>query len=375
MINKLIKTFDNENNFKNVIVPLSLDIKDITYIYHHDIDKNACDTCKKVINKYKNININFIGVSEDTLANLIDNDTVVDVSASKYITLKLTELAFKNNLDIIYFDVSERKIKEYKSHSVICDKLFKLNIEDIISLGNGKILDHLHKPSTNEDTKKIIYNIINVDRDYTKFISFTNNINQMLSNCSFDNNQYYINDNILKKITNSDYYQKYYSKLNLFKIENNKLIFFNDDIRRIFSASGTLLEEYIYNKLIDSKMFDDVLMSVKIEFNTKEYKYPVTCELDGLVLKDNTLLFVSVKSNKADAGALNEIKVHNIRFGNVYSKPVICVNNDFNIESPAIYSKAMELGVYVLDSTDFKKDNVSNRFLSIINNTYEYENI
>lgn len=375
MINKLIKTFDETNNFNNVIIPLSLEVKEIVYIYHHSIDKNNKNIVLKIINKYKDIKVSFIKVDEESIKEIVDENSVVDVSTSKYISLVLTELAFKDNLNIIYFDIEERKIKEYKTHKVLCDKLFKFNIEDIITLGNGRIIDHLHKPTTNNETKELIYNVIKVDRNYSKFISYVNSVNQLISNFNNEDNTYYLNESVINKITSSSYYTKYFNTLNLFKIEDNKLIFFNDDIKRIFTASGSLLEDYIYNKLIDSNLFDDVSMSVKIEFNTKEYKYPVTCELDGLVLKDNTLLFVSVKSNKVDASALNEIKVHNIRFGNNYSKSVICVNSDLNVDSPWIYSKAMELGIYVIDDPYFKQDKIADKFLSIINNTYNYDKI
>lgn len=375
MINKLIKTFDETNNFNNVIIPLSLEVKEIVYIYHHSIDENNKNIVLKIINKYKEIKVSFIEVDEESIKEIVDENSVVDVSVSKYISLVLTELAFKDNLNIIYFDIEERKIKEYKTHKVLCDKLFKFNIEDIITLGNGRIIDHLHRPTTNNETKELIYNVIKVDRNYSKFISYVNSVNQLISNFNNEDNTYYLNESVINKITSSSYYTKYFSTLNLFKIEGNKLIFFNDDIKRIFTASGSLLEDYIYNKLIDSNLFDDVSMSVKIEFNTKEYKYPVTCELDGLVLKDNTLLFVSVKSNKVDASALNEIKVHNIRFGNNYSKSVICVNSDLNVDSPSIYSKAMELGIYVIDDPYFKQDKIADKFLSIINNTYVYDKI
>lgn len=375
MINKLIKTFDETNNFNNVIIPLSLEVKEIVYIYHHSIDENNKNIVLKIINKYKDIKVSFIKVDEESIKEIVDENSVVDVSVSKYISLVLTELAFKDNLNIIYFDIEERKIKEYKTHKVLCEKLFKFNIEDIITLGNGRIIDHLHRPTTNNETKELIYNVIKVDRNYSKFISYMNSVNQLISNFNNEDNTYYLNESVINKITSSSYYTKYFSTLNLFKIEGNKLIFFNDDIKRIFTASGSLLEDYIYNKLIDSNLFDDVSMSVKIEFNTKEYKYPVTCELDGLVLKDNTLLFVSVKSNKVDASALNEIKVHNIRFGNNYSKSVICVNSDLNVDSPSIYSKAMELGIYVIDDPYFKQDKIADKFLSIINNTYVYDKI
>ena len=140
-------------------------------------------------------------------------------------------------------------------------------------------------------------------------------------------------------------------------------------------VTGAFLENYIYHKLIDSNLFDDILMSSTIEFNDEQWKYPVTCEIDCLVLKDNNLLFVSIKSNKTEKDDLNEIKVHNVMFGNKQSKPVICMLSDLSLKRPSIYAKAEELNVYVIDSTAFIKDNIPETFLSIIDGTYEYERI
>ncbi|MBR2577844.1 MAG: DUF1887 family protein, partial [Erysipelotrichaceae bacterium] len=166
-----------------------------------------------------------------------------------------------------------------------------------------------------------------------------------------------------------------YKSLDLFEIEGNELRFYNSDIRRIFMVSGAFLENYIYHKLKESGYFDDVQMSATIEFSDDRWKYPVSCEIDCMVLKNNNLLFVSVKSNKVEKDDLNEIKVHNVVFGNRQSSPVICINSDLSDKKPSIYAKAEELGVYVIDSSTFRDDELVERFISIMEGTYEYEKI
>ena len=117
------------------------------------------------------------------------------------------------------------------------------------------------------------------------------------------------------------------------------------------------------------------MMSSTIEFNDEKWKYPVSCEIDCLVLKDNNLLFVSIKSNKVEKDDLNEIKVHNVVFGNRQSSPVICINSDLSNKKPSIYAKAEELGVYVIDSSSFQRGEMVDKFISIMEGTYEYEKI
>ncbi len=370
---KLIKSFDKHNNFNNAIVPLTLDVKEVLFICHHEIDKKKFDWCKKIIRKYKNIKIAYLNIDEKDVVDYFDDDVLIDVSAKQYSSLILLEKALKNNKTIIYFDEEEKSIKDYNKHQIISNELFKLDIEDIITLSGGKIISNLHSPVKEKETINLIYKTIDSTVDkYSEFISYVSKINSILYNCDNDGVNYYLNDSTLNKIINDNNYLKF-KNLNLFTINKNVLSFLNIEIAKLFTVSGTFLENYIYNKLIDSKLFDDVKMSVKIEFSN-EQKVPVTCELDCLILKDNNLLFTSIKSNKVEPDDLNEIKVHNVMFGNQYSKPVICIYNELSENRPGIYAKAQELGVYVIEECMFKSGIADNIF-KIINNTYSYAHI
>ncbi len=370
---KLVKSFDEGNNFENAIIPLSLNIEEVDFLYRHEIETKKLEWVKRVINKHKNIKVKFIRVNEENIDKYIDENTIVDVSASKYLSLVLCEIALKENKQIIYYDGEERCIKDYKKHVILNDKMFRFDIEDIITLNGGKIISNLHEAVKDKDTIDLIYKTIdNTCDNYGNFIAFVSRINSYLNGMVSNNGTYLLNNKTIDKIISDNNYNKF-NQLGLFTINGNKISFYNEDIRKLFTVSGTFLENYIYNKLIESKAFDDVKMSVKIEFSN-EQKIPVTCELDCLVLKDNTLLFTSIKSNKVDPDDLNEIKVHNVMFGNRYSKPVICIYNELSETRPAVYAKAQELGVYVIEECDFKAK-IIDSFENIINNSYTYQHI
>ena len=370
---KLIKSFNEHNNFNNAIVALTLNVEQVLFVYHHDIDNKKFKWCEKIIKKYKKIKIDYINIDEIDIVDYFNDDTLIDVSAKQYSSLVLIEKAIKHNKTIIYFDEEEKNIKDYNKHQVIANELFKLNIDDIVTLSGGKIISTLHNPVKQKDTIDLIYKTIDSTVDhYLEFISYVSKINSILYNCDNDSGHYYLNDANLNKIINDNNYLKF-KNLNLFTINKNVLTFFNKEISKLFTVSGTFLENYIYNKLLDSKQFDDVKMSVKIEFSNEQDR-PVTCELDCLILKDNNLLFTSIKSNKVEPDDLNEIKVHNVMFGNEYSKPVICIYNELSENRPGIYAKAQELGIYVVEECMFK-NGIADTFINIINNTYKYEHI
>lgn len=375
MSKKLIKSFDDHNNFNNVIVPLSLDIDEVIFIFHHEVSQNKIDNCRKVIEKYKQIKLSFLKVNKEDAKTIINDDVLVDVSANKYISLILHDFALKNNLEIIYYDEIDRVIKEYKSHSTYVSKMFKLSIEDMLNLNGGRITSSLHTPISNKKTIKLLYKTIEgTSGEYSRFISFVSKINSLVTNLDRNKNVFYINEDIKKKIVGDDNYLRF-KEHGLFLLEDGKLIFFDEEIAKLFTVSGTFLENYLYHKLVESDKFDDVSMSVTIEFNNEQWKYPVRCEIDLLVLKDNSLLFTSVKSNKVEAADLNEIKVHNLMFGNIYSKPVICINSNLSKNSPSIYAKGEELNIAIIDEDSFKNDDVVAQFLSVIDNTYKYDKI
>ena len=375
MTKRLLKTFEDDNNLINALVPLTIDVDEVYFVYHHDVKSQDIKNCSKIINKYKNIKIYYKRVSEEEVSTLINEETIVDVSAAKYLSIVLYEVALKNNLQVIYYDEEERVIKQYKDHKIIAKAIFKLTIEDIIKLGGGKITSNLHKALTNREDIELIYKAVDRSRnEYSQFTSFVSRINSYISDSPYLNNICHLNEKTIKKILCDEQYQNY-KDLGLFEIKDNDLIFFNKNIRDAFGVSGTFLENYIYHKLLDSKIFDDVKMSNIIEFNDEQHKYPVNCEIDALVLKNNELLFVSIKSNKIEKTDLNEIKVHNVMFGNKQSKAVVCINSDISNQKPSVYAKAEELGLYVIDNTDFINQNLANKFNDIIEGNYVYERI
>lgn len=375
MSKRLLKTFEEDNNLNNVLVPLSIDIDEVIYVYHHDVSQRKIRNCSKVLEKYKKIKVLYKKVTEDEVHALISEDTIIDISASKYLSIVLYEEALRNGLKVIYYDEEERVIKEYNDHHVYTDRIFCLKIEDIVTLGGGRIVSEMHRPVESRRSIDLIYRSVDLAQDqYGLFTAYVSRVNSLLSDYQSTRNVYRLNDSTVRKIVGDEQYSRY-KELDLFEINGNELRFYNSDIRRIFMVSGAFLENYIYHKLLESGYFDDVMMSCTIEFNDEKWKYPVNCEIDCMVLKNNNLLFVSVKSNKVEKDDLNEIKVHNVVFGNRQSSPVICINSDLSDKKPSIYAKAEELGVYVIDSSSFRNGELVDKFISIMEGTYEYEEI
>lgn len=372
----IIKVFDEKEYLNNVITPLSLNVKNIIYIYHHKQSKNRLNNNKLVLERYGDFNIHYKQLENDEkeIERYLKeyDDVIVDVSSTKYLSLILFEKALKYNHKIIYYDGEENVIKDYRSHKVITDKVFSLTIDDLLRLSGGVIKNHMHtQPDSNDKkTNDLIVEVVEKSLgDYSNFISYIQKVNHSIIK---DENGYHIKD--ANKIITDNLYKKY-EPYHLFDIKHDKITFLNKRIEDLFKVSGSWLESYIYLILKRSEIFEEVMMSVMIDFSEdKDNNYPIMCEIDGIAVKNNRLCFISIKSNKVETDALNEIKTHQERFGNRLSKPIICTLDKLREMNPSIYLKAHGLKIGIVDYDHIKQNEITSTINSIINNTYNYIN-
>lgn len=373
----LIKAFDEKNPYNNVVVPLSLAFDEVFFIYHNSINNQRLKACEEVLKKHHTLKVHFKKLVDDDveIEQLLNQypDLVIDLSTSRYLSIVMLEKVLQRDNRIVYYDDNDLCIKSYREHCEITRNIHKLNIEDLIYLQGGKLNKNLHHPVNKKETINIIYKTIESCADeYSAFLSFVSRINSILSRHKVQNCTYYLDEAEIKRINSDEAYHKF-ADIGLFHLNNQQLVFVNEEIRDLFKVSGSFLENYIYHKLMDSQYFDEVLMSAIIDFSGYERRYPIVCELDCIALKNNHLLFTSCKSNKVDSLDLCEIKVHNQMFGNDLSHPIVCTIDDLDVKSPAIYAKAKQLEVAVIDRTTFEQGNLAATFAAIINGTYTYE--
>ena len=378
-MSKILTVYDDVDPLNNIISALTLHADEIFYVYHHDIPDRYFENIRKVIGKYTSAPVHFIQLNDDEkeLNEILEHseDLIIDVGGAKYLSLFLFELASAKETQLVYYDDDENCVKDYRSHSVITKDVFKLTIEDVLNLRGGTIKSCMHKPATDPETKEAILDL--VEKNFTNYNSFTRFITKLNS---ILNDSKYLGYNIYKldekdrvNIVTDNCYR---NSKDLFEIdEKDRLRFKNKKLREMVSVSGSFLENYLYIRLTESGLFDDVMMSVVIDFADERYSHPVRCEIDCMIIKDNKLLFVSCKSTKADTEALNEIYVHNHRFGNVLSVPVLCVLDELDRKYPSTYAKGEELGIYLVDRSSFLENDVCEIFASILDGTYIYDDV
>ncbi len=375
-MNKLLTVYDDKEPLNNVISELSLDVDEVFYVYHHEVPRASFNNITKVVRNHKDIGLHFIQLYDDhkQLNELLDENTIVDVGGAKYLSLLLFELCNHTENQIIYYDDEENCIKDYRTHQVLDIEVVKLNIEDVLSLRSGEIISQLHHNVTEKENKDIIVKLVEANlHDYSSFIKYMTLVNNKMSDSNYlGNNEYAINRNDYLQLINENNFNHIEE---LFEVKEDRICFRNRKIREIVTVSGTFLENYLYIKLSELHYFDDIKMSVIIDFADEKYSHPVRCEIDCLIIKDNQLLFSSVKSSKASTDDLNEIFVHNKMFGNCRSKPVLFVGEELDRRYPSIYAKGIELGIYIVDRSAFYNGGVAKQFWEIAEGIYKYDNL
>ena len=372
---ELIKVYDTHDYLNNVITPLSIGVDKVIFVTHDKILFKQREAMIALLREH-DIEVLFFELKEDErdVNRLLEyyKDAILDISSNRYLNFYLFERAIAQDRAILYYDNRENVIKDYRAHRVYTDKLYRLTIEEMIELAGGILNPSMHEaPNISDNTlkEKIKYIVEEAIADYGNFTSFISRTMQILKGKT----KAPISKKQAASLKSSPYFSLF-QDLHILEVTSSNLMI-DDRYRLLMTNVGSWLESYLYLTLKESGLFDDCVMSAAIDFSAREDVYPVVCEIDMIVALNNRLVFVSCKSNKVDTQALNEIKVHNVMFGNDMSKACIFTADDLNVNNPPIFEKAQELDVAVIDSTAIKNKAISLVMKKILEGTYSYERV
>lgn len=368
----VVKVFDEKNYLSNVLVPLSLRVKKAVYLHRGTISDQSKLVISKLLNKNR-IAVEFITIKEDEEAEIyVCEDNIIDLSSRKYLTLYLFERALKQNNLIVYYDDQEDAIKDYRRHIVLTKDIYSLAIADLIALSGARIDYNMHDaPDMNdkEYTAKIKRIIHKTSLQYPQFTNYISRLIQIIKENRYE---YHLDQADCDRLKNNGIYTILADE-QVLAINNNDLRIKDKRFLPLLKNAGAWLESYLYIRLMENSKLDECIMSAVIEFMPSTKRYPITCEIDLLAIKNNRMLLISCKSNKVDAYAVNEICLHNYVFGNELSKAVMATFEDLNIKNPPIYNKGRELGVAIIDQPTILADDLDDVFTAVIDGRYEYE--
>ena len=115
---KLLTVLELRDLLNNIILPLTLDVDEVFFIYHHTIKKEIIDNIRKIILRHKIIKLNFKSIiyDDEEIDDILNKnpDIIVDIGGEKYLSLVLFDKVLNKNNLIVYYDNEENKIKTYR---------------------------------------------------------------------------------------------------------------------------------------------------------------------------------------------------------------------------------------------------------------------
>ncbi len=143
--------------------------------------------------------------------------------------------------------------------------------------------------------------------------------------------------------------------------------FRNDFMRELLTTVGMCLELLVYVSALESGAFDDAGMSVVFDWDGVIHSNfnDTVNEIDVVLTRGLNSSFVSCKSARPDTRDLYEISYLASRFGGRNANVVLATAVDLSGDAWAIYMRARDMGVTVVERRDIEKgrEHIAKRLL------------
>ena len=135
-------------------------------------------------------------------------------------------------------------------------------------------------------------------------------------------------------------------------------------IRSWMRDVGSVLETYVYKACLDTGVFDNVRLSVIVNWEGVDKGDSVSNELDVMCCRGVVPLFISCKTCDVKTEALNELAILRDRFGGQMARAAIVTAENGNTR---MRNRAAELNIQVIDLRDLAADRLRQRLKKCMN--------
>ena len=140
--------------------------------------------------------------------------------------------------------------------------------------------------------------------------------------------------------------------------------FRDGQIRAWLRDVGSVLETYVYKACLDAGIFDDVRLSVVVDWEGENKSNSVSNELDVMCCRGVVPLFISCKTCDVKTEALNELAILRDRFGGEMARAAIVTAERSNAR---MRNRAAELDIQVIELNDLTTGRLSQRLQRCMN--------
>ena len=364
----LVELFDHHTIEKNVYQTFICDCDEVLFLSLKKITEDERLALKHFlldqVSHVKQVHFRQISldkITDDLNLFLTNYDSVtLDVfGGDSILAIFLYQYGLEKQLPIIAIDIEQGKQFKWKMGKVEKEELVipNLTIEQLMALRGGKLLKSkqpFHTPKQIAAIKKLANFAFTNPEEWLKVIQFfalakTSNLHSETGK-ELENNgkRYSYPKSIISLLTDADL-------LHIEEETSNRVsyTFSSPEAQLLCRSKGHILELYLYLLALESEYFDECMIGAEIDWNGI---FPeadnVQNEIDVVLRKGRTIVFISCKMTDLSVEAINELELYANHFAGESCLKLIVCSGKIN---PAYINRCHEYGVLVI-----KNDQISN---------------
>ena len=364
----LVELFDHHTIEKNVYQTFICDCDEVLFLSLKKITEEERLSLKHFlldqVSHVKQVHFRQISldkITDDLNLFLTNYDSVtLDVfGGDSILAIFLYQYGLEKQLPIVAIDIEQGKQFKWKMGKVEKEELVipDLTIEQLMALRGGKLIKSKqpkYSPKQMITIKKLAnYAILNPEQWYqiTQFFALAKTIEfhaETVKVLESNGKRYSYPESMIPLLTEA----------NLIHIDEESsdhisYTFSSPEAQLLCRTKGHILELYLYLLAIESEYFDECMIGAEIDWNGIFPEVDnVQNEIDVVLRKGQSIIFISCKMTDLSVEAINELEVYANHFaGETCLKLIVCSGKI----NPVYNHRCQEYGVLVI-----KQDQISN---------------
>ena len=364
----LVELFDHHTIEKNVYQTFICDCDEVLFLSLKKITEEERLSLKHFlldqVSHVKQVHFRQISldkITDDLNLFLTNYDSVtLDVfGGDSILAIFLYQYGLEKQLPIIAIDIEQGKQFKWKMGKVEKEELVipSLTIEQLMALRGGKLIKSKqpkYSPKQMITIKKLAnYAILNPEQWYqiTQFFALAKTIDfhaETVKVLESNGKRYSYPESMIPLLTEANLIH-----IDAESSEHISYTFSSSEAQLLCRTKGHILELYLYLLAIESEYFDECMIGAEIDWNGIFPEVDnVQNEIDVVLRKGQSIIFISCKMTDLSVEAINELEVYANHFaGETCLKLIVCSGKI----NPVYNHRCQEYGVLVI-----KQDQISN---------------
>ena len=364
----LVELFDHHTIEKNVYQTFICGCDEVLFLSLKKIAEDERLALKHfLLNQVSHVKqVHFRQISLDKITDdlnlfLTNYDSVtLDVfGGDSILAIFLYQYGLEKQLPIIAIDIEKGKQFKWKMGKVEKEELVipNLTIEQLMALRGGKLIkakQPKYSPKQITTIKKLAnYAILNPEEWYliTQFFALAKTTDfhaETVKVLESNGKRYSYPESMIPLLTEANLIH-----IDAESSEHISYTFSSSEAQLLCRTKGHILELYLYLLAIESEYFDECMIGAEIDWNGIFPEVDnVQNEIDVVLRKGQSIIFISCKMTDLSVEAINELEVYANHFaGETCLKLIVCSGKI----NPVYIHRCQEYGVLVI-----KQDQISN---------------